>query len=193
MSDRFKPGKYDVYIIGDLDSTAFRPQDLASLRHSVEHGAGLIMLGGFHSFWAGGYQNTALADILPLEVGPLDKFDRQNFDEPIREKLHIRPKDPDRGIKMLPNPRFGDMPDHAARPPRSRTAKLWERLPGLEGANLFRALKPAAKPLAETPDGQPLLVAAEPGSGRVLASPAIRPGYGAWPASRRSISNSGGK
>ena len=67
MSDCFQPGKYDVYIIGDLDSTAFRPEDLASLRQDVEHGAGLIMLGGFHSFWAGGYQNTALRDILPLE------------------------------------------------------------------------------------------------------------------------------
>ena len=64
MSEQFKPGRYDVYIIGDLDSAAFRPQDLLSLRDAVEHDAGLIMLGGFHSFWAGGYQDTPLADIV---------------------------------------------------------------------------------------------------------------------------------
>ena len=109
LAERFKPGKYDVYIIGDLDSKAFRPEDLQALRQDVEHGAGLIMLGGFHSFWSGGYQDTRARDILPLEVGELDKFDRQNFDEPIREKLHIQPANRDIGSKMLPDRRFGDV------------------------------------------------------------------------------------
>ena len=109
LAERFRPGKYDVYIIGDLDSKAFRPEDLQALRQDVERGAGLIMLGGFHSFWSGGYQDTALRDILPLEVGELDKFDRQNFDEPIREKLHIQPPSRETGLKMLPDRRFGDV------------------------------------------------------------------------------------
>ena len=126
------------------------------------------MLGGFHSFWSGGYQDTALKDILPIEAGPLDKFDRQNFDEPIREKLHIFPTDPAKGLKMLPSRRFGDVSIMQLGPP-DQNREIWERLPGLDGANLFRALKPTAKPLAVTPDGQPLLVAAEAGAGRVLA------------------------
>jgi uncharacterized membrane protein len=168
LADRFKPGKYDVYIIGDLDSKAFRPEDLQALRQDVDRGAGLIMLGGFHSFWSGGYQDTALRDILPLEVGELDKFDRQNFDEPIREKLHIQPANRDIGLKMLPDRRFGDV-SIMRLGPKDKNRAIWERLPGLQGANLFRALKPAAKPLAFTPDGKPLLVAAEPGAGRVLA------------------------
>ena len=168
LSDRFQPGKYDVYIIGDLDSTAFRPQDLANLRQDVEHGAGLIMLGGFHTFWAGGYQDTALRDILPLEYTDLDKFDRQNFNEPIRGDLQIVPTDPNVGIKMLPDKHFGDI-SIMRLGSRDENRSIWQKLPGLDGANLFRGLKPAAKTLAVTPDGKPLLVADEPGAGRVLA------------------------
>ena len=91
MADKFQPGKYNVYIIGDLDSSAFRKEDFKQLRDAVLQGAGLIMLGGFHSFWAGGYQKTALADVLPLEVRPVDQLARQDFDAPIREDLHLKP------------------------------------------------------------------------------------------------------
>lgn len=168
MSGYFQPGKYDVYIIGDLDASLFRPQDLASLRQDVERGAGLIMLGGFHTFWAGGYQNTALRDILPLEYTDLDKFDRQNFDEPIRADQQIVPQDPNVGIKMLPDKHFGNI-SIMQLGSRDENRSIWLKLPGLDGANLFRGLKPAAKPLAVSPDGKPLLVADEPGAGRVLA------------------------
>ncbi|HEV3417371.1 MAG TPA: hypothetical protein VG056_11170 [Pirellulales bacterium] len=169
FSDAFKHGRYDVYILGDIDSAAFRPEDLKSLREAVEHGAGLIMLGGFHSFWAGGYQNTELREILPIEAGELDKFDRQNFDEPIREKLHLVPTDREQGLKMVPSRPFGDISIMQLDTPEKNRA-VWLKLPGLDGANLFRALKPTARPLAVTsPGGQPLLVAAEAGAGRVLA------------------------
>lgn len=168
MSDYFQPGKYDVYIIGDLDSTAFRPEDLAALRQDVEHGAGLIMIGGLHSFWAGGYQSTALRDILPLEYSDLDKFDRQNFDEPPVANLHIIPGNQSEGIKMLPDPHFGNI-SIMRLGNRDENRAIWQRLPGLNGANAFRGLKPAAKPLAVTSDGKPLLAAVEPGAGRVLA------------------------
>ena len=46
----FKPGEYDVYILGDLDRTAFEESELEDLAEAVSRGAGLIMLGGFHSF-----------------------------------------------------------------------------------------------------------------------------------------------
>ena len=175
MADKFQPGKYNVYILGDLDSSAFRPEDLKQLRDDVLHGAGLIMLGGFHSFWAGGYQKTALADILPLKVRPVDQLARQDFDAPPREDLHLKPvplpngTGPNKtGVVMLPDRRFGnEAPVRLVGPDQNRAA--WEKLPPLEGANKFEALKPAARPLADTPDGKPLLVAVEPGNGRVLA------------------------
>jgi hypothetical protein len=175
LGDKLQPGKYNVYIIGDLDSSAFRPEDLKQLRDDVQRGAGLIMLGGFHSFWAGGYQKTALADILPLEARQVDQLARQDFDAPVRTDLHLNPVPLPRGpgpnktgVAMLPDQRFGyEPPMRLASPDQNRAA--WEKLPPLEGANKFEALKPAARPLADTPDGKPLLVAAEPGNGRVLA------------------------
>ena len=60
LAERFKPGKYNVYILGDLDSKAFTTEELTALRTAVEKGAGLIMLGGLHSFGAGGYGSDPL-------------------------------------------------------------------------------------------------------------------------------------
>jgi hypothetical protein len=176
LEERFKPGKYNVYMIGDLDSSVFRKEDLEKLRDDVQKGAGLIMLGGFHSFWAGGYQNTALADVLPLAVTPVDQLARQDFDtNKIREDLHLKPiplpngSGPGKtGVQMLPDARFGYEPPMRLSS-RELNRQVWEKLPPLEGGNKFEALKPGARPLAVTSDGKPLLVAAEPGNGRVLA------------------------
>jgi prolyl-tRNA editing enzyme YbaK/EbsC (Cys-tRNA(Pro) deacylase) len=156
LSDDLKPGKYNVYIIGDLDSSAFRKEDLQALHDSVaKNGAGLIMLGGFHSFWAGGYQKTPLADLLPLEVRPIDQLSKQDFDAKIREDLHLKPvpladgPGPGKtGVKMLPDARFGyEPPMRLASRDQNRAA--WEKLPPLDGANKFEALKVTARPLAE--------------------------------------------
>lgn len=163
ISEALKPGKYNVYIIGDLDSSAFRPEDLRALRDAVEHGAGLMMLGGFHSFWAGGYQNNDLRQVLPLESGNLGGLERQNFDEPIRRDLHLPGP-----LKMLPDQRYGNS-SVMRLAPGDANVTAWKALPPLDGANKFRNLKPTAKPLAVTENGEPLLVSAEPGTGRVLA------------------------
>lgn len=168
MSDKFKPGKFDVFILGDIDSECFRKEDLEGLKLAVERGSGLIMLGGFHSFWAGGYQDTPLRDVLPLEATDKSKFERQGFDDSIRQELHIFPSDREKGLKMLPSPRFGDVPLMQLGPP-DKNREIWDKLPGLDGANRFERLKPTAQTLAVTPAGQPLLVAIESGSGRVLA------------------------
>jgi hypothetical protein len=69
---------------------------------------------------------------------------------------------------MLPDKHFGDI-SVMRLGSRDQNRSIWQRLPGLDGANLFRGLKPVAKPLAVTPDGKPLLAAVEPGAGRVLA------------------------
>jgi len=69
---------------------------------------------------------------------------------------------------MLPDARFGYEPPMRLSS-RELNRQVWEKLPPLEGGNKFEALKPGARPLAVTSDGKPLLVAAEPGNGRVLA------------------------
>jgi prepilin-type processing-associated H-X9-DG protein len=163
LAERFKPGKYDVYMIGDLDSEAFEKGELEQLRTTVEQGAGLIMMGGIHSFGPGGYGNTELADVLPIEIGRLE---RQQFGEKIREDLHLAEK-----AKMQPT-QYGASQFLMLLAPadkRQNNLEAWNKLPPLEGANRFAGLKKGANVLAESAQGEPLLAASTFGNGRVLA------------------------
>jgi uncharacterized membrane protein len=169
LTKEFEPGAYDVYIIGDLDSEALwsadRPANLNALVKAVDQGAGLIMLGGYHSFWPGGYHNTPLRQILPLAVDDLAVADRQRFEDPPRKELHIPGP-----IAMLPDARFPDV-SFMQLAPRSENLAAWEKLPPLKGAHRFRKLKDAARPFAvgPAPNREVLMAAIEHGSGRVLA------------------------
>jgi hypothetical protein len=163
LVDAFKPGAYDVYIIGDLDSSAFDAEVWGSLVQAVDRGAGLIMLGGYHSFWPGGYQKTPLASILPLDINDVDRATRQNFDEPPQKDLQIPGP-----IQMLPDERFVGV-SFMQLAARAENKAAWQKLPPLKGANRFRAIKRGARPLAVSPNGDVLMAALEPGRGRVLA------------------------
>ncbi len=160
LSDRFRPGRYDVYIFGDVDAAAFRPEDLELLQKTIDGGAGMIMLGGLHSFGPGGYQQTALADVLPIEM---DKFERQAFREAPSPDLHLIGD-----TRMRPSA-LGQrhfVTDLAA---GDDGARVWTRFPPLDGANKFRKAKLRANVLVESEQGQPLLVAEDVGRGRVMA------------------------
>jgi uncharacterized membrane protein len=163
FADLLKPGKYDVYILGDIDSTAFTDAELEDLRKSVDQGKGLIMLGGFHTYGPGGYYDTRLADVLPVEM---DRTERQSWDDGPREDMHL--KGP---LKMTPRPReLGHFVLTLAAGPEANAA-AWEKLPPLEGANRFYKLKLGASVLADA-DGReqnPLLVTQTYGKGRVIA------------------------
>jgi len=163
LADRFKPGKYEVYILGDLDASVFQAGELKDLAESVSKGAGLIMLGGFHSFGPGGYAETPLAGVLPVTM---NRLERQGLDEEISEDLHLPGP-----LKMTPTQigavRFPMMLGGNAQ--ESRAA--WARLPPLLGANRFRveALKRGAEVFAQAGPDRPLLVAHVYGDGRVMA------------------------
>jgi hypothetical protein len=154
-------GEYNVFLIGDLDSAAVRREDLQTILRAVQSGAGIGLLGGFHAFEAGGWGSSALAPALPFEP---DRLARQPFDAPIRESLHF--KGP---VQMLPDERFGGVSILRQGRNEQESRGVWQSLPPLEGANDLGRLVPAAKPLAVTPDGRPLLVGREYGDGRVLA------------------------
>ena len=70
--DEFAPGRYDVYILGDLPARFLTRQQHRLLTEAVEKGAGLIMLGGHSSFGAGGWASTELARVLPVDIHPGD-------------------------------------------------------------------------------------------------------------------------
>ncbi len=61
--------RFDVFVIGDLDSTFLRPEQMNQLIKRVREGAGLVMIGGYNSLGPGGYGGTPLEAILPVEVG----------------------------------------------------------------------------------------------------------------------------
>ncbi len=161
LRERLQPGAYDVYMIGDVDASAFRQGELGSLAEAVSQGAGLIMLGGLQSFGAGGYAETPLADVLPVEM---DRLERQPLDGPIRSDLH------------LPGPLRIEPTQQGLRhfvlllaAPGSENASAWASLPRLRGANRLRDPKPGAVVLAATEQQHPLLVSQVYGDGRVLA------------------------
>lgn len=164
-SDWFTPGKYDVYILGDLDAEVFATKEWASLAEAVDRGAGLIMLGGTHSFGPGGFFDTPLADVLPIVM---TRLDRQRFDEPTRPDLHV--KGP---LRILPEKVAGRTYPFLDLGSADQNDQLWQQLPPLDGANKFERLKPNADVAAVgvTSSGArvPILVAGGWGGGRVLA------------------------
>ncbi len=61
--------KFDVILLGDLDSSYWKPQPMELLVQRVRAGAGLLAFGGYHSLGPGGYGGTALEGILPVLTG----------------------------------------------------------------------------------------------------------------------------
>lgn len=159
LEELFKDQKYDVIIIGDLDSSALSPKALDELANAVFKGKGLLMLGGYHSFGPGRYQLTPLADILPIQM---DRNEGQDFSPAkIRKELHI-----DRPLTLRPTKdhyltRLTSQDDYRA---------IWKQLPKLAGANFFVGVKDSAEVLLESEQGgNPILVAGHVGAGRVIA------------------------
>jgi len=162
----FQPGKYDVYIIGDLPASVFdQPQHavapLQAIRDAVDRGAGLLMIGGFRSFGPGGYADTPLAAVLPVRLRSSDAQAGDTADPAlhVNEPLPIVPTTA--GVQHFVM-RL-DAPE--------KNADRWKQLPPLQGGNRFTdaALKPLAQVLARSPQGAPLLVAQDVGQGRSMA------------------------
>ncbi len=156
---RLRDAKYDAFLLGDLDAAALGQEQLQLLAEAVSRGKGLALLGGYHSFGAGGYRDSPLADVMPITI---DRFERQDFAAPIRPDLHL--PGPLRMRPVRKHPLVSLAPD-------AENEAAWGRLPPLAGANKFQGVKDAAgvQVLAAGDGGQPLLVVGEYGRGRVVA------------------------
>ncbi len=149
---------HDVYLIGDVDASALGEANLQQIADRIQAGKGLMMMGGLHTFGPGGYRNTPLAPLLPITMG---RFERQELgpDAPIREDLHLPGP-----LAMLPT-----RPHFITRlAPESQNRERWQQLRPLAGANRFDSINPRANLLAESQNGDPLLIAWQIGAGRVL-------------------------
>ncbi|HMO14042.1 MAG TPA: glutamine amidotransferase [Pirellulaceae bacterium] len=152
--------EYDVVILGDVDSRSiyneqFQAQNLATITEMISRGKGFLMLGGKHSFGAGLYHRTPLADYLPIVM---ESHEVQDMDEPTRMDLHLqgplraKPKRSHFTTRLGQGKQGGD---------------VWEELPSLDIANRIKP-KSTAIVLLSTEADDPLLVATTVG-GRVLA------------------------
>ena len=64
--------KFDVIILGDLDSSFLTKIQQTAIEQVVEQGAGLLMIGGQNSFGPGGYKDSPIEKALPVFVGELN-------------------------------------------------------------------------------------------------------------------------
>lgn len=68
-SDAESLNPFNVFLLGDIDSGYLKPQQMELIRQRVSEGAGLLMMGGYHSLGPGGYAGTPLEEVLPVQVG----------------------------------------------------------------------------------------------------------------------------
>jgi uncharacterized membrane protein len=151
--------KFDVYIIGDVDRSYFTLPQMENLKNAINEGRGLVMLGGYNSLGSGGYEGTAMEEILPVLVGP-----RTIGQETTPFVLKMTPEGAN-------HPIFFGTKDFFA----YQTGAPVEKLPYLKGCNKVLRVKPGASILAVHPDRAdangplPVLVAESYGNGRSVA------------------------
>ena len=145
--------EFDVVALGDIGREEFTGVQLELLKDFVDEGGGLLAMGGYHAFGAGGYADSALADVLPVTMGGEgDGHVEEPFDPSMTAEGNVQP-----------------VLDGCA--PFFRG----ENRVSLDGANRVTGLKPGADALLVHPietvgtEPLPVLAAQTYGSGRVLA------------------------
>ncbi len=157
LGDVFDPGRFDIYIIGDLPAEAIGDRQWERLAAAVEAGSGLITLGGLSAYDDGGYGRSPLADVLPVQLGRRPDGANSQLEGDIAPRLTVPHPITTLGVN-----------DSAA----GAQQAAWDELPPLVGANRLGPprVAPGVSVLLETAESEPLLVIGEYGSGRVVSS-----------------------
>ena len=160
LSTDLKLGKYDAYILGEVDAAALGPQQIQTLAANVAAGKGLLVIGGRGSFGWGHYRGTPLETVLPIKMNPLEGsagLTEEHLSRFFHEgPLPLVPSDPHPITRLASD---------------AQNLTLWKKIPPLAWAHKFDGVKtgPGIRVLLESPAGNPLLVSGEYGRGRVLA------------------------
>jgi uncharacterized membrane protein len=146
---------YDVVILGDVTAAQMRavsPQALESIEQLVARGSGLVMLGGYSTFGNSDWQGTPIEKMLPIDFSTSrGQIEDNRKMLPTQSGL--------RSFAYLLRLTDSDKPE-----------KDWETLPELEGiSQLHKSNKGIESVLAESSQGEPILIAQNYGDGRVLA------------------------
>lgn len=160
LSRAFDLSQYDAVVLGDLDASAISNNSARAILSHVNDGAGLLLLGGYHSFDAGGYNKSPLAPAFPIDMALPQ---HQRFGQAIDPFLHINSELPIRIAPLFhPITQLANEPENTA---------LWSSLRPLQGANRLGKPKqlPGVSVLMSGPNNEPLLVTGQYGRGLVLA------------------------
>lgn len=175
-SDRASLFRYQALVLGNVPARFFSQRQLELITEFVaERGGGLLMLGGDSTFALGGYQQTPIADALPVNLrlegtnghsnGTNGHDRRGNLAFGDKFRLQLTPQGFLSPIMRLSS---DDVENE----------RLWDSLPELEGFNQLGTAKPGATVLATHPlhrsDSPKIIVAIQRyGRGRtmVFASP----------------------
>ena len=152
--------EFDVIILGDLDIAALSRKTQQGILRRINSGGGLLLLGGYHSFDAGGYGRTRngvsiLEPLFPIRM----RQTRQQFDALVNTDFHLP------GPIQLQQTRPDEITRIFSEP---ENTELWRSL-SLEGANRFGQLKSGATTILESSRGAPIMVKGFAQQGRVVA------------------------
>ena len=170
-------GAFATIILGDVDATAFQPNELKAIASAVENGAGLIVLAGERALALGGYAATPLADVLPIRLSESERLPLATFAASTPEEKRAKIEGAFLAAPAANKGRDEFVAQLSFDP--KKNAALWAALPPL--TSIYRAsdLKPGARvPLVARPldangrpipkkDPLPLLATQTYGSGRV--------------------------
>ena len=160
---------YDVIISSDIDIEKFTEPQLAYMVDFVaEHGGGLCMVGGWTAFGSGGYDESVIDKLLPVDM----KGRGDGYYDNIEFTWELTPDGWKHPIMQLD-------------PDSERNRRIWAKLPKFKGFNKVARAKPLATALAvhptyRTPHGKRVLLAVQHyGKGRAMAfTPDTTAGWG---------------
>ncbi len=154
--------KYDAIIFGSIEADFFKGQELQNTVEFVsQRGGGFLMLGGVHAFGQGGYFETPIEKVLPVEL-PYQNGTGRSTPATFSDKF-----------KLVLTPEGLRNPILQLSPEEDNNRTWWEKLPELEGYNPLGRAKPGATilavhPLSEFDNPKTILALQRYGRGRSM-------------------------
>ncbi|HJZ98152.1 MAG TPA: glutamine amidotransferase [Candidatus Solibacter sp.] len=148
---------YQAMIFGSVEASYFTPSQQQAIHDFVDRrGGGVLFIGGRASFSDGGWQNSPMADLIPVQLPPnRGTFHQQQFSKPILTQAGAQSV----LCRLDENP--------------ATNATKWDKIPAINNYQDVGEPKPGATMLLQvkTPAGrtQPLLVTENYGRGRTAA------------------------
>jgi uncharacterized membrane protein len=146
---------FDVIFLDDFSHRSyFNPVYLERVKDFVRDGGGLAMFGGVRAFDSGGYAESALREVLPVELDGKGAFETRGA---VQAALTAAGK-AHPITRLLPDPKANE--------------EAWRKMPPLTGLNQVRGVRGEtllSAGGADSGSGAPLLAIGRYGKGRTLA------------------------